>query len=114
MNHNVILHICRASDWSPAAADYRADSLSGEGFIHCSTPDQVVATANAMFRGQKGLLLLVIDPARVGPEIVYEDCYESGQAFPHIYGPLNREAVLRELPFPPGVDGTFTLPDLGA
>jgi len=39
-------------------------------------------------KGQEGLLLLVIDPDRVGPEIRYEEA-KNGEAYPHIYGPLN-------------------------
>jgi uncharacterized protein (DUF952 family) len=42
--------------------------------------------------------------------VVYEDCYDSGQAFPHIYGPLNVDAVVNVVDFPPGKDGFFSLP----
>jgi uncharacterized protein (DUF952 family) len=108
----MILHIARRREWDKALADgsYTADSLASEGFIHCSTPEQVLGPANALYRGQTDLLLLVIDPARLASGLVYEDCYESGQAFPHIYGPLNLDAVLRVLAFPPQPDGTFVLP----
>ncbi len=110
----MILHIARREEWEAAHAsgDYRADTLMTEGFIHCSTPAQVLGPANEMFRGQAGLLLLVIDPARLAAELVYEDCYETGQAFPHIYGPLNLDAVVRAVPFPPNGDGRFSLPRL--
>ncbi len=67
--------------------------------------------ANEMFRGQKELVLLCIDPGKVTMPIDYEDCYESGQAFPHIYGPLNVEAVTTVIPFPPQKDGSFVLPE---
>ena len=110
----MILHIASNEDWSAARAlgEYRADSLAGEGFIHCSTPAQVLIPANERYRGRDDLLLLVIDPARLAAALVYEDCYESGQAFPHVYGPLNLEAVTRVVPFPPGPDGRFALPAL--
>ena len=62
--------------------------------------------------GRRDLVLLVIDPARLAAELVYEDCYEVGQAFPHIYGPLNLNAVVSVVPFPPLPDGTFALPPL--
>ena len=55
-------------------------------------------------------MLLVIDPAQLTAELVYEDCYEAGETFPHLYGPLNLDAVVRVVPFPPLPDGTFTLP----
>jgi uncharacterized protein (DUF952 family) len=110
----MILHITTRADWESAQAqgDYRLDTLATEGFIHCSTPDQVLGPANALFRGRSDLVLLVIDPTRLAAELVYEDCYEAGQAFPHIYGPLNIDAVNRIVPFPPLADGTFALPPL--
>jgi uncharacterized protein (DUF952 family) len=106
----MILHISTRTDWEAAGAFYAPASLESEGFIHCSTPEQILLPANAMFRGQEGLVLLCIDPARVTAEIVYEDCYESGQEFPHIYGRLNKEAVIKVVDFPPHRDGTFSLP----
>jgi len=33
-----------------------------------------------------------------------------GDVFPHIYGPINSDAVLGEIPFPPQPDGSFDLP----
>jgi len=110
----MILHIAHQDEWqaAQAAGDYRADTLTSEGFIHCSTAAQVLGPANEMFRGQSGLLLLVIDPARLASNLVYEDSYQTGQAFPHIYGPLNLDAVVRAVPFPPNGDGLFSLPRL--
>ncbi|HQF70004.1 MAG TPA: DUF952 domain-containing protein [Promineifilum sp.] len=110
----MILHIAAADEWDAARAlgEYSADTLLAEGFIHCSTPAQVLVPANERFHGRTDLLLLVIDPARLEAALVYEDCYETGQAFPHIYGPLNLNAVLRAVPFPPSADGSFALPPL--
>lgn len=108
----MILHIARQVDWETALNQgaYTADSLASEGFIHCSTPAQVLGPANEIYRGQTDLLLLAIDPGKLTAALVYEDCYETGQAFPHIYGPLNLDAVVRVVPFPPQPDGSFTLP----
>jgi uncharacterized protein (DUF952 family) len=108
----MILHITTRTAWETVDTLYTAPSLTSEGFIHCSAPEQVLKPANEMFRGQTGLILLCIEPARVTADIVYEDCYESGQKFPHIYGPLNREAVIKVVDFPPNPDGTFSLPAL--
>ncbi|MCO5181368.1 MAG: DUF952 domain-containing protein [Candidatus Promineofilum sp.] len=110
----MILHITARDDWEAAQAkgDYRLDSLETEGFIHCSTPQQVLGPANEFYRGRSDLVLLVIDPARLEARLVYEDLYESGAIFPHIYGPLNLDAVINVLPFPPTADGTFELPPL--
>lgn len=108
----MILHITTQEEWKTAldAGSYRADSLEMEGFIHCSTAEQVIGVANERFHGRAGLVLLCIAPAHLDAALIYEDCYETGQLFPHIYGPLNLNAVAAVVDFPPGADGNFTLP----
>jgi uncharacterized protein (DUF952 family) len=59
----------------------------------------VARVAGAYYRGVPGLLLLVIDPARVGPEIRYEAVPGQDRPYPHIYGPLNTDAVVAARPF---------------
>jgi len=110
---DTILHITRRVDWETAVITppYRSDSLATEGFIHCSTLAQVLEPANEFYRGQTGLILLVIDYSKVKSTIIYEDCYETGQQFPHIYGPLNVDAVVQVVDFPPNDDGSFSLPN---
>ncbi|MGC9400772.1 MAG: DUF952 domain-containing protein [Anaerolineae bacterium] len=107
-----LLHITTREAWQIARTEgvYRGNTLESDGFIHCSLPEQVVAVANALYRGREDLVLLVIEAARVEAEIRYEDCYATGQAFPHVYGPLNLDAVSDVVAFPPHADGTFALP----
>ncbi|ETX01232.1 DUF952 domain-containing protein [Candidatus Entotheonella palauensis] len=107
-----ILHIVPRSAWETAqsAGSYRGDTLDTEGFIHCSTVAQVLGPANIRFHGQQDLLLLRIDAGKVRSEIIYEDCYDSGDVFPHIYGLLNLDAVTEVIDFPPNQDGSFSLP----
>lgn len=109
----LIYHIVSKSEWETAVRQnqHTPASLEDEGFIHCSTKEQLLIPANAFYRGQTGLILLQIDPKKVTHEVVFEDCYESGTAFPHIYGPLNVDAVVQMIPFPPQADGSFVLPD---
>ena len=109
----ILLHICPQTDWeiSKPTGEYRAASLQTEGFIHCSLPAQTVDTARRYFHGQQGLVLLMIDSARTTAEIRFEAA-NAGQEFPHLYGPLNTEAVVRVIPFPPNADGSFSLPAL--
>ena len=94
-----ILHIATAAIWDDGDADYRAETFDHEGFIHCSTPDQVLAVAERLFRGRRDLILLVIDPRRIAHEIRYENLEGGTELFPHVYGPIAREAVVRALPF---------------
>lgn len=115
-----ILHITTRADWNAAQAtdSYRPPSLAHEGFIHCSTQAQVIATANKYFRGRTDLLLLCIDESRVAAEIRYEPPQtignlpdpRAGERFPHVYGPLALDAVVRVVPLPCDRDGGFTLP----
>lgn len=112
----VILHIASREQWQRAlrAGFYEAPSLAEEGFIHCSTPEQVLRVADALFRGERDLVLLVIDPEHVAAELVYEAPEEGEEPFPHLYGPLELEAVMRVLPFEADEAGRFSLPaDVG-
>jgi uncharacterized protein (DUF952 family) len=108
-----IFHITTRDGWKRAEVEgiYRAESLAAEGFIHCSTREQVVRTANRFFRGHTGLVLLSIDTERVAAEIRYENSEGDGQMFPHIYGELNIDAVKRALEFEPDREGFFALPE---
>ena len=109
---NPIYHITRSEQWEQAkkAGSYEGDTLHTEGFIHTSTNRQVVKVADARFRGQPGLVLLCIDSSKVKPAIKYEDG-GNGELFPHIYGPLNTEAVVEVLNFEPNTEGYFSLPE---
>lgn len=98
----MIYHIAAQADWDNAqtAGAYTADSLASQGFIHCSTAAQVPGTAARFFAGRRDLLLLTIDPARLAAELRYEEG-EPGQLFPHLYGPLNLDAVTEARPLDP-------------
>jgi len=104
---DTLLHICARPDWEKARSrgEYRAASLGSEGFIHLSTPAQVAATGSRFYRGRTGLVLLVIDAARLLPEVRYEAA--DGALFPHLYGPLPLDAVVEVRDFAPGEGGTF-------
>ncbi len=106
-----LFHITRGADWQKALEQgaYQADTLASQGFIHCSTRAQVAAVANRMYRGQPGLVLLEIDSLRVQPEIRYENLEGGAELYPHIYGPLNLEAVEKVIEFEPGPDGLFVM-----
>jgi len=113
-----IYHIATRSDWARAQRDGEyvtstiGRSLADEGFIHTSQASQVADVANSFYRGVPDeLVLLVIDPDRVRAPIRYEHVPGAEDPFPHIYGPLNPDAVLAARPFSPSPDGTFTFPD---
>src|SRR4051812_48361318 len=103
-----IYHITTAAAWSAGAAhgSYAAESLSSEGFIHCSTAEQVIATANRLFNGVAGLVLLHIDTVKVTAPIRDENVEGGAIFFPHIYGALETSAVISVHAFPARADGS--------
>lgn len=102
-----IFHVTRADDWRAAQVrgTYRISTrdrtLEEEGFIHCSYAHQVAHVVGTYFRDVDGLLVLVIDPQRVKAEI-REESAGGEERFPHIYGPLNLEAVIETRPVQSG------------
>jgi uncharacterized protein (DUF952 family) len=110
----VILHICATADWAAArsAGELRPASLATEGFVHCSDPGTVHLPAGRLFAGRDDLLLLELDPARLGAPLRWEpgDGNPAGPWFPHVYGPLPVTAVLAAHDFPAEPDGSFRLP----
>lgn len=106
----IIFHITRREAWEKAAGAYRTEMLAVEGFIHCSTREQVIQVANTRFRGQSGLVLLSIDTDKVRAEIRHENLEGGLLLFPHIYGEINADAVIQVTAFEPRADGYFTLP----
>ncbi len=102
MSHNnshsiTILHIAAQSDWQQGldAGEYRAASLDTEGFIHASgDEDQLRQVVVNLFAGRTDLLVLDIDIRQLSPGIqVLREPAPSGEIYPHIYGPINLDAV---------------------
>ena len=112
----IIYHIATAGDWYQAVkeGEYTTSTvgrtLAEEGFLHASSASQVNGVANAYFQGTDSeLLLLVIDTTRLAAPLRYDDVPGSDEPFPHIYGPLNPDAVLRAMPLRAGPDGTYAI-----
>lgn len=117
----MIIHITTKSDWEKAKqiGEYFALSLKTDGFIHCSTLNQTVDTANLFFKGQHGLVILCIDEVKLKSECKYEDpaCSKDGKhdprvdnLFPHVYGPINLNSIVKVVDFPINDVGVFELP----
>jgi uncharacterized protein (DUF952 family) len=107
----LIYHITTAAAWDEAraAGAYAADTLGTEGFIHLSTREQLLGVAERYYRGQPGLVLLAVDEARLAAALRYEES-EPGMHFPHLYGPLNLDAVAAAHPLPPRPAGGLAKP----
>ena len=88
-----IFHVATESDWNECmeSAHYIPAAFSGEGFIHCCEIHQLVGVMQRYFQGKNGLLLLHIDINKLRAPLKYEGF---GELFPHLYGPLNKDALI--------------------
>ena len=116
----MIFHITSLKDWKTAQANdnYHAESLAIEGFIHCSTASQILPVAENFYKGHHGLVLLAIEPTLLSSDLKWEP--PSGgipppgipkeDLFPHIYGPINLDAVVNVVALDEDLQGKFKIP----
>jgi uncharacterized protein (DUF952 family) len=104
-----IIHITSEHEWEQALrlGRYAPESLAREGFIHCSNPQQVIRVANALYRGIHALVLLHVEVEKLSSAVVYENLEGGVELFPHVYGPIELEAVRTVTRFEPAADGRF-------
>ena len=115
----LIYHLAPAERWRgwPAGQPYLPAEYAADGFIHCTQGDELMLeVANRFYRGAPGeFVLLVIDTERVNAPVRWEPpAHPSGEPaapdaplFPHIYGPIDRAAVIEVRPARRSPDGTF-------
>jgi uncharacterized protein (DUF952 family) len=102
----VVHHLADAEEWArvragegPYVWSTVAQRVEEVGFVHCALPHQVAGVVARHYEGRtEGLVVLSIDPARAGAELVLEDTSGRGERFPHLYGPLVPDAVVAEEP----------------
>lgn len=106
-----LFHITSQADWDTArdAGTYAPPSIETEGFIHLSSLDQVAGTGNRLYAGRSDHVVLAIDPSRADAEIRWEDLYDHGAEFPHLYGPLPTAAVHHSVPLEIDADGSMII-----
>ena len=90
-----LFHITTRTAWNHAQSSraYRPPTLDSEGFIHLSTDEQWRHTLHRFYRDEPDLVILRIDPSRLRSELRFERA--DGEDFPHLYGPLEVEAVVQ-------------------
>jgi uncharacterized protein (DUF952 family) len=108
----LIYHLAPAARWRnwPAGAPYLPAEYEADGFIHCTAGDELMLkVANAVYRGAPGdFVLLVIDPQRLTTPLKWERSTDALAAlFPHIYGPIDRMAIVEVRIVKRGQDGQF-------
>ncbi len=92
-----IIHITQKKDWDNCQLKgvYSSDTLESQGFIHCCLPEQVEAVKEQWFKGVQNLLLLEIETELLSSKVIFENLEGGREQFPHVYGPINFEAITR-------------------
>ncbi|MFQ6030824.1 MAG: DUF952 domain-containing protein [Dehalococcoidia bacterium] len=109
----IIFHLVPRPDWEEArsAAEYQAASLAEEGFIHCSQDhDQLLRVAQRLYAGRTDLAVLEVETDLLAAPLKREPS-RSGEIYPHIYGTINTDAVVRWWPLPADGAGNFFVPE---
>ncbi|PTR26696.1 uncharacterized protein (DUF952 family) [Rhodococcus sp. OK519] len=107
-----LVHLCSRAEWEELRriGSRTPPGFDADGFVHLSTPAQVHLPANRLFAGRLDLVLLHLDPTRLGAEVRWEPGVPSdptSMRFPHLYGPLPSAAVVEVVDYRPGADGMF-------
>jgi uncharacterized protein (DUF952 family) len=99
-----ILHLLPLGDWehflAGGAGAYEPASLASEGFVHCTGSDELLLRVANSFYGDvpDPIAVLSVDPSRLRSAVVWEAPPGSdplaAERFPHVYGPLDRDAVI--------------------
>jgi uncharacterized protein (DUF952 family) len=107
-----LVHLVAGAEWErvrSTGTPYWPPGADDAGFVHLSAPSQVHLPAQRIFPGRTDVVLLVIDATRLRAPLRWEegDPPEGDLRFPHLYGPLDLDAVVRVVPYRPGADGRF-------
>lgn len=96
----VIYHIATVADWKAAqeTGAYEHPTLKAEGYIHCSLEHQVAGVLERYFAGRTDLVKLVIDTDKLKSRYVFDWSQSNTDTYPHIYGPINLDAVIDQIP----------------
>ena len=110
METKFIYHIFEPStNWSISqlGEEYAPEGWEKEGFIHASTRNQILPTLNRWFEGKDEVKVMELSIAKIKGEVKFEDLYNHGQEFPHIYGRINTNAIESILDFKRNAEGYF-------
>ena len=93
---SIIYHITTGPEWQKAQEQghYESASLAEEGFIHCSEERQLSGVLERYYAGRAGLLKLSIETSKLTSPLYYDWSPSIEDTFPHIYGPVNLDAVI--------------------
>jgi uncharacterized protein (DUF952 family) len=103
------LHLVPEPVWQThqGAATYTPERYEEDGFIHCTDGEMnLLRVGDAFYRNdERPYLVLVIDTDRLQAPVRYDD---PAQIYPHIYGPINLDAVVEVRRVIRLADGSFS------
>lgn len=96
----MIYHVTTRQEWEAAQQSglYEAPSLALEGFIHCSEASQVEGVLQRYFTGKTDLVKLTINTEKLTARLQYDLAPSINEEFPHVYGPINTNAIVKVEP----------------
>ena len=88
---------------------YTNPTLFTRGFIHSVTVDYIELVAKKYLPQNEPVVILMIDEKSLDVPIRFEE--SKGTVYPHIYGKIKKEAIIKVLPFLTNDEGEFVLND---
>ena len=105
----IAYHLAPLEVWErqKTAGSYLPEAFDADGFIHATNGlERLLWVANAFYTSDEcPHTVLVLDVSKLTSPLRYDD---EDRHFPHIYGPLNVDAVIGELAVHRGENGAFT------
>ncbi len=108
-----MFHLITEQDWELARGSqhWRPASLADEGFIHCSVDEeQAMRVVARLYPDRADLLALEVETEKLNSPLVSE-ASRSGEIYPHIYGPLDLNAVTKVWRVNQDGEGRYSLSD---
>lgn len=92
----IILHIIRNDDWNEFNLLYGREYLNRIGYIPCCTIDTIkyVLDYYQLRYPINQLSIIKIETIKIDCEIKWEEWNDSGNFYPHVYGFINRRAIV--------------------
>lgn len=99
LSDTTIYKLILSDEWKEAKKEgiYKGSALDqADGYMHCSTADQIQGTLEKFFEGRTDVILLSIDTNKINQHLKWEKSPRSGRVFPHLYSSLPLNAVIKE------------------
>lgn len=108
MTERTTLHLTPKDVWDRQRnqSEYIPEAYERDGFIHCTDGDENLLSVATLFYSNdaRDFVVLTLAVDKIRSEVKYED---PDRIYPHIYGPLNTDAVIGIKAIERSADGQF-------